>query len=203
MSKEQRNELNLKIILIGDAGVGKSSILLRYKTNEFLDIYNATIGIDNIFKDIVVDGINIRLQVLDTAGQERYHSIIPSYIRKANGIFLVFDLTQKSSFEHLDYWMDFIKNEKDVNGKNLIILANKKDLEEIREVNDEDINEFIKKHGYFQKIEISVKNKDEIAQAFDEMIKLLLANIPKEELENIKKEMKLNNNTNKKKRCCK
>ena len=88
MSKEQRNELNLKIILIGDAGVGKSSILLRYKTNEFLDIYNATIGIDNIFKDIVVDGINIRLQVLDTAGQERYHSIIPSYIRKANGIFL-------------------------------------------------------------------------------------------------------------------
>ena len=75
MSKEQRNELNLKIILIGDAGVGKSSILLRYKTNEFLDnyikyyfvltiilfgnynIYNATIGIDNIFKDIVVDGI--------------------------------------------------------------------------------------------------------------------------------------------------
>ena len=58
MSKEQRNELNLKIILIGDAGVGKSSILLRYKTNEFLDIYNATIGIDNIFKDIVVDGIN-------------------------------------------------------------------------------------------------------------------------------------------------
>lgn len=125
MSKEQRNELNLKIILIGDAGVGKSSILLRYKTNEFLDIYNATIGIDNIFKDIVVDGINIRLQVLDTAGQERYHSIIPSYIRKANGIFLVFDLTQKSSFEHLDYWMDFIKNEKDVNGKNLIILANK------------------------------------------------------------------------------
>ena len=99
--------------------------------------------------------------------------------------------------------MDFIKNEKDVNGKNLIILANKKDLEEIREVSDEDINEFIKKHWYFQKIEISVKNKDEIAQAFDEMIKLLLANIPKEELEKIKKEMKLIFNTNKKKRCCK
>ena len=202
MSKSQTQELNLKIILIGDASVGKSSIILRYKTNEYLDIYNATIGIDYIFKKIEVDGINIKLQVLDTAGQERYHSIIPSYIRNAHGIFLVFDLSQKSSFENLDYWMNFIKKEKEVNENNLIILGNKNDLDKIREVSEEDIENFIKKYGNFQKFEVSAKNKKKIDNAFNEMIKLILKNIPNEELEN-KRQIKIDNNRNKKKKCCK
>ena len=197
MSKNQ--DLKLKIILVGDSSVGKSSILLKYDSNTFLDIYNATIGMDFIYKDVQVDGIKIKLQVMDTAGQEKYRSMIPSYFKGVDGIFLVFDLSQRSSFDSLDNWIKIIGNYFNITPNNLILLGNKSDLSEIRAVDKEEIDTFKDKNKNIEYREISTKNKEEVDSVFEDLVKLILKDKP--ELNNIKGS-KLNNQTTRKKKFC-
>ena len=113
-----KNYIIKKIILIGDAGVGKSSLFLKYDSNKFLDNYNSTIGIDYIFKNIEKEKYNLRLQIYDTAGQERYRSLIPNYIKNSDGIFLIFDLTKKQTFDSLEKWLGLIKEQKEIDKNN-------------------------------------------------------------------------------------
>ena len=197
MSKNQY--LKLKIILVGDSSVGKSSILLKYDSNTFLDIYNATIGMDFIYKDVQVDGIKIKLQVMDTAGQEKYRSMIPSYFKGVDGIFLVFDLSQRSSFDSLDNWIKIIGNYFNITPNNLILLGNKSDLSEIRAVDKEEIDTFKDKNKNIEYREISTKNKEEVDSVFEDLVKLILKDKP--ELNSIKGS-KLNNQTTRKKKFC-
>ena len=197
MSKNQ--DLKLKIILVGDSSVGKSSILLKYDSNTFLDIYNATIGMDFIYKDVQVDGIKIKLQVMDTAGQEKYRSMIPSYFKGVDGIFLVFDLSQRSSFDSLDNWIKIIGNYFNITPNNLILLGNKSDLSEIRAVDKEEIDTFKDKNKNIEYREISTKNKEEVDSVFEDLVKLILKDKP--EL-NSKNGSKLNNQTKRKKKFC-
>ena len=197
MSKNQ--DLKLKIILVGDSSVGKSSILLKYDSNTFLDIYNATIGMDFIYKDVQVDGIKIKLQVMDTAGQEKYRSMIPSYFKGVDGIFLVFDLSQRSSFDSLDNWIKIIGNYFNITPNNLILLGNKSDLSEIRAVDKEEIDTFKDKNKNIEYREISTKNKEEVDNVFEDLVKLILKDKP--ELNRIKGS-KLNNQTTRKKKFC-
>ena len=197
MSKNQ--DLKLKIILVGDSSVGKSSILLKYDSNTFLDIYNATIGMDFIYKDVQVDGIKIKLQVMDTAGQEKYRSMIPSYFKGVDGIFLVFDLSQRSSFDSLDNWIKIIGNYFNITPNNLILLGNKSDLSEIRAVDKEEIDIFKDKNKNIEYREISTKNKEEVDNVFEDLVKLILKDKP--ELNSIKGS-KLNNQTTRKKKFC-
>ena len=197
MSKNQ--DLKLKIILVGDSSVGKSSILLKYDSNTFLDIYNATIGMDFIYKDVQVDGIKIKLQVMDTAGQEKYRSMIPSYFKGVDGIFLVFDLSQRSSFDSLDNWIKIIGNYFNITPNNLILLGNKSDLSEIRAVDKEEIDTFKDKNKNIEYREISTKNKEEVDSVFEDLVKLILKDKP--ELNSIKGS-KLNNQTTRKKKFC-
>ena len=197
MSNNQ--DLKLKIILVGDSSVGKSSILLKYDSNTFLDIYNATIGMDFIYKDVQVDGIKIKLQVMDTAGQEKYRSMIPSYFKGVDGIFLVFDLSQRSSFDSLDNWIKIIGNYFNITPNNLILLGNKSDLSEIRAVDKEEIDTFKDKNKNIEYREISTKNKEEVDSVFEDLVKLILKDKP--ELNSIKGS-KLNNQTTRKKKFC-
>ena len=197
MSKNQ--DLKLKIILVGDSSVGKSSILLKYDSNTFLDIYNATIGMDFIYKDVQVDGIKIKLQVMDTAGQEKYRSMIPSYFKGVDGIFLVFDLSQRSSFDSLDNWIKIIGNYFNITPNNLILLGNKSDLSEIRAVDKEEIDTFKDKNKNIEYREITTKNKEEVDNVFEDLVKLILKDKP--ELNSIKGS-KLNNQTTRKKKFC-
>ena len=197
MSKNQ--DLKLKIILVGDSSVGKSSILLKYDSNTFLDIYNATIGMDFIYKDVQVDGIKIKLQVMDTAGQEKYRSMIPSYFKGVDGIFLVFDLSQRSSFDSLDNWIKIIGNYFTITPNNLILLGNKSDLSEIRAVDKEEIDTFKDKNKNIEYREITTKNKEEVDNVFEDLVKLILKDKP--ELNSIKGS-KLNNQTTRKKKFC-
>ena len=195
-----KNYIIKKIILIGDAGVGKSSLFLKYDSNKFLDNYNSTIGIDYIFKNIEKEKFNLRLQIYDTAGQERYRSLIPNYIKNSDGIFLIFDLTKKQTFDSLEKWLGLIKEQKEIDKNNLIILGNKLDLVSNREVTDEDIDLFKDKNN-FQIFTISAKNKENIDECFEAMIDLIVENMNKDE--------KVNNNSKKLKgnrkggNCCK
>ena len=96
-----KNVLNFKIILIGDTSVGKTSLMYKYTKNEFPEQFQSTIGIDTIFKNITYKGFKINVRIYDTAGQEKYRSIIKNYFKGSNGVFVFFDLTNKNSFDNL------------------------------------------------------------------------------------------------------
>ena len=115
-----------KIILVGDQAVGKTSIIARIIDNPFVDNYEASIGIDFCSKIIKHKGSNVKLQIWDTAGQEKFKSLIPSYVRNAAIVLIVFDVNNPDSFEKVQSWVDFIKN---LESCFLVLCGNKIDLE--------------------------------------------------------------------------
>src|SRR3989338_9268801 len=100
----------LKIVLVGDSGVGKSCMLQRYADNMFTESFQTTIGVDFRFKNIIVDGKNIKLQIWDTAGQEKFHALTSAYYRESDGIIMVYDISCRDSFTHMNSWIESAKN---------------------------------------------------------------------------------------------
>ena len=95
-----------KLLLIGDSGVGKSCLLLRFADDTYTESYISTIGVDFKIRTIELDGKTIKLQIWDTAGQERFRTLTSSYYRGCHGIILVFDVNERSSFDNLKQWLD-------------------------------------------------------------------------------------------------
>ena len=126
-------DTKLKILLIGDSGAGKSSILQRFSDDCFAATFITTIGVDFRIKTIDIRGERIKLQIWDTAGQERFHSITRSYYRGAAGIMLVYDITDAKSFDQVDKWLSRIQ-EHAKEGVEKMILGNKCDLEKNRAI---------------------------------------------------------------------
>jgi len=117
----------IKLLLIGDSGVGKSCLLLRFSDDSFTPSFIATIGIDYKIKTIEIDGVKIKLQVWDTAGQERYRTITNAYYRGAMGILLVYDVTNAKSFENIRSWIRNVEQHASEN-VNRILIGNKCDM---------------------------------------------------------------------------
>ena len=158
------NAIRYKIIFVGDAGVGKTTIINRINDNKFQSAYDATIGVDFWPKKINFRGNEITLQIWDTAGQERYRGLIPSYVRNSSIVFIVFDITNRKTFESIPKWIELIKSiEKNI----LVLIGNKDDLEEKREVEEKEGNELAKKNeiAYY---ELSAKkdNNNDIKKIF-------------------------------------
>eukprot|EP00042_Codosiga_hollandica_P048994 m.560130 g.560130 ORF g.560130 m.560130 type:complete len:206 (-) comp57785_c0_seq17:216-833(-) len=126
-------EFLFKVVLIGDSGVGKSSLLFRLVSGDFGDAYRATIGVDFKIRTINSDGALVTLQIWDTAGQERFRSLVSSYFRDAHGIILVFDTTNLRSFWNLQVWLDQVERFAPANVCKLI-LGNKSDCLHARQV---------------------------------------------------------------------
>jgi Ras-related protein Rab-6A len=101
-----------KIIFLGDQGVGKSSILNRFAQDKFEQNYQATIGLDFHSKNVTINNTSVRLLLYDTAGQEKFKSLIPMYIRDANIIIVVYDITSKDSYIHTGHWLNEVKDLK-------------------------------------------------------------------------------------------
>ena len=144
-----------KLILIGDVAVGKTSIINSILGQKFNDEYEPSIGVDFFSKTIKYKGKSIKLQIWDSAGQEKFKSLIPNYIRGASLFILVYDITNKSSFNNLNSWIEFINNYESTN---IIICGNKIDLKDKREVSYEEGEKFSeeKKMDFF---EISAKEE--------------------------------------------
>ena len=126
-----------KIITLGDSQVGKTCLIYRFADNTFIDSYLSTIGIDSKSKVVELDkDRKIKLIVYDTAGQERFKSLSANYIKKADGILIVYDVTNKQSFINVENW---IKSAKEDMNKNIPIylIGNKSDLEEERQISEE------------------------------------------------------------------
>ena len=162
----------LKILTLGDTTVGKSSIVLRYSDDKFNESNTlATIGIDFKIKQVYRGGELIKVSIYDTAGQERFQNIIKHYYRGANGVLLTYDITNRSSFEKLDFWLQDLKeNSDDIEDLYICLIGNKIDIEDKREVMSEEANKYAKDNNmpYF---EVSAKTGEGIKKLFDDVIK--------------------------------
>ena len=166
MASDQNNkyEYIFKLILIGNSGVGKSSILQRYIQKVFQESFASTIGVDFFMKSINLGDKSIKLQLWDTAGTEKFRSITTGYYRGADAAFVVFDLSSKSSFKNLNEWIEtYYKYSNPDVEKNVVLIGNKSDLVDKREVTKEEIEKFIKDNNisYFETSAKDGKNIDE------------------------------------------
>eukprot|EP01029_Cantina_marsupialis_P016772 TRINITY_DN3754_c0_g1_i1.p1 TRINITY_DN3754_c0_g1~~TRINITY_DN3754_c0_g1_i1.p1 ORF type:complete len:199 (-),score=37.60 TRINITY_DN3754_c0_g1_i1:30-626(-) len=130
-------DMQIKLLMIGDSGVGKTCLLLRYASDTFVPTFITTIGIDFKIKNINLDGKKVKLQIWDTAGQERFKTITTSYFKGAQGIMLVYDVTDRQSFENVRRWKEQIQQHADKN-VNCILVGNKVDNKERRVVSTEE-----------------------------------------------------------------
>ncbi|KII60998.1 Ras-related protein Rab-1B [Thelohanellus kitauei] len=162
----------LKMIMIGDSSVGKTCILKRECDDSFQEEFIATIGIDFKIRFFQIDDMVLKLQIWDTAGQERFKSITTSYYRMAMGIFIVFDLSRRESFEHLDFWMNLIDENADPESVKMLV-GNKSDLNETREVTNAEGQAFAKRYG-LEYVEISAKTGQNVNELFLMMSENLL-----------------------------
>lgn len=175
----ENDEVILKLLILGDMSVGKTTLLLKYVDNYTPDIYISTFGVDYKIKNIVYNNIKITLQIWDTAGEERYRVITKSFVKGADGVIYMYDITQKDSFINIKKWIE--ETEAQSLNAQKIIVGNKIDLEENREVTEE-MKEKLKKELNVDIIEISAKQGINIDQAFDKLVKKILGDMKKEEI---------------------
>ena len=191
-SKPSDYEYIFKLILIGNSGVGKSSIIQRFMKNTFEESYKCTIGVDFLMKTLKINGKTVKLQLWDTAGQEKYKSMVASYYRGANVALVVFDITNHTSFENLPLWIEnYYKNGPEQ--KNIILIGNKKDMEESRKVTRQEAELFSETNNmmYF---ETSAKEGDNIEYVFNYAAEKLMEFYGTQNENNLKMQM---NDTNK------
>ena len=170
MSETKQKELLYKILLLGDSSVGKTCFLMRYADNTFQEIHMSTIGLDYKLKNVQIDdGKIVKIQIWDTAGQDRFRSITKNYYKGAHGIILLYDVTSRKTFENVKNWVAQIKEE--VSDKvTIILVGNKIDDKQNRKVTTEEGEEMAKECG-LNFFETSAKSGINIDTTFNELVK--------------------------------
>ncbi|KAG8235471.1 hypothetical protein J437_LFUL014101 [Ladona fulva] len=153
-----------KLLLIGDSGVGKSCLLLRFADDTYTESYISTIGVDFKIRTVDLDGKTIKLQIWDTAGQERFRTITSSYYRGAQGIIIVFDCTDQESFTNVKNWLEEIDRYA-CDSVNKLLVGNKCDLTQKRVVSYAQAKEYADQLG-LPFLETSAKSSTNVEQAF-------------------------------------
>ena len=163
----------VKVLLVGDSGVGKSSLLARFISDSF-DEQGPTVGVDFKLKHVDVDGTRLKLTVWDTAGQERFRTLTSSYYRGAHGVVFVYDVTSRESFENArETWRKEVEMYGTIANSVKIVIGNKIDREDERTVARKEGVAFAKEYGCLF-LECSAKTKVRVAEAFDELVKGIL-----------------------------
>jgi len=153
-----------KVVLVGNSGVGKSKLLARFTKEEFVQDSKATIGIEFAHKDIHIQNQLIRAQIWDTGGQERYRSITAVYYRDAVGALLVYDVSNRKSFNDLDHWLKEVRTATGEETR-VLVIGNKSDLASTREVSLEEAARYAETNG-LKVIETSAKDSSNVQEAF-------------------------------------
>lgn len=166
--------LMIKLLLIGDSGAGKTALLMRHCSNTFSASRISTIGIDFRIKKMEIDGENIMLQIWDTAGQERFRTITQSYYRGANAILMVYDITDRQTFEGIKYWSSDISLKSD-EAYIKILVGNKADLENFRMVSFEEGEKLANENGMIF-FETSAKEGTGVNEMFTKVAKMVYKN---------------------------
>lgn len=187
-----------KIIIIGDTSVGKSSIMQQYVNNFFIGEYISTIGVDFLIKNLIIDNKKIKLQIWDTAGQEKFRSITKTYYRNVDAVILMYDITNLESFNHISNWINEINKFIDKYIP-IIIIGNKNDLEKKRMISFNEGLILAKKYNALFD-ETSAKDYNSIDNAIIKIIKSIKNNNIKNI--NLNNQINLNNNIKKKCKIC-
>jgi len=164
-----------QLLIIGDSTVGKTSILSRFANGTFNSNYLATVGLDNFTKDETIDDKNVRIKIWDTAGQERYKALTKGFFRNAEGIMIVYDVTNQESFENLKNWIQSIKDNMGndfLERIPVVIIGNKIDSDE-REIKTEDAESFCKQQNY-PYFETSAKTGENIDSTIRFLVKKVI-----------------------------
>ena len=163
-----------KLLLLGESNVGKTSIILRYIEDKFEESNISTCGIDLKCKYVSCDNKKIKLNIWDTAGQERFKGLTKNYFRGAHGFVLVYDITNKLSFDKLKVWIKDAKEKiEDENSYKLAVVGNKKDCENKREVDYKTLKEFAEANNIIFS-EVSAKTGEGIDKLFNDFVHELL-----------------------------
>ncbi|XP_042379327.1 ras-related protein Rab11D-like [Zingiber officinale] len=157
-----------KVVLVGDSAVGKSQILARFARNEFALDSKATIGVEFQTRTLVIQHKSVKTQIWDTAGQERYRAVTSAYYRGAVGALLVYDITRRQSFDHIPRWLEELRSHSDRNVV-IMLVGNKSDLEDQRDVTKDEALEFAQKENLFF-LETSALKATNIENAFQTVL---------------------------------
>ena len=208
-------DLIFKVVIVGDSGVGKTNLISRYLKNQFKQDSKATVGVEFGEKTLTFNNLKIKAQIWDTAGQERFRAITNMYYKGSKGALIVFDLTSKATFINAEKWLNEIRKTADPN-INLILIGNKSDLKDKREIKVEEGEEKSREFGIAY-METSALNADNVDNAFNYIIEETSKRMKKEldeeeeeediQIENKGVNINLNNNKNdvnkkEKKNCC-
>ena len=179
MNSEQEAQIVLKLLLLGDSSVGKTSILLKYISNKFDESSISTVGVDYMDKIIDYNKFKIKLQIWDTSGEEKFRTITKNFYRNADGLLVVFDLTKKESYDHIKSWINEAKENNDK--LKTILIGNKLDLKDERIVTIDVAKQFAEKNN-LKYIETSAKDGTNINESFQAIIDLLFDGKSSEEI---------------------
>ena len=170
--KEKKLDISFKIIIIGDCGVGKSSLSLRATKNEFIESYKATIAFEFYIFNIKINNLNINLQIWDTCGQEEYRSLITSFYKNSSLAIIVYAIDNIISFNNVDSWIKDLKQYSNPNIK-IILIGNKNDLNDKRQIEFEKGNQFAKDYNFDLFFETSAKSGLNVQNVLIDAAKIL------------------------------
>jgi len=162
--KQKSSDETIKILMLGESGVGKSSILTRFTDDKFSTNFLTTLGVEYKHKTIMINDKKVMTQVWDTAGQEKFRTITPVYYRKVDGVVMVYDITDRNSFESINYWMKNLKDNADSNIR-VILIGNKFDLADKRAVTKEEGDKLADSYG-IKFMEASAKSRHNVNELF-------------------------------------
>ena len=169
---EEDFDEKIKVMLIGDSSVGKTSLLKKYTKNEFSHSYITTIGIDFQIKYLNISNKKIKLQIWDTAGEERYRIVAKNYFNSTDGFIIVYDITKRESFDNINNWIEQIRDNAPNYSKS-VLFGNKNDLQDKREVDYEEGEELANKYN-FKFFETSAKDGININKGFENLARIIL-----------------------------
>lgn len=167
----------IKIVLLGEANVGKTSLLYRWIENKFRENYKSTLGVNLLKKDMNIKGYGeVSAQIWDLGGQESFRSLRRLYLEGANGALLLYDVTSKESYEKLNEWIQSFKEDRE--NEPIILIGNKSDLKDKIKIKDKDANEFARKNK-MDIIITSAKTGENVEKSFIELTTKILKKISK------------------------
>ena len=215
MISDEELDFIFKVVFLGDSSVGKSNIISKYKLNEFNRNSKSTVGVEFYSKIITQNNKNIKIQIWDTAGQERFKSITKSYYKGAKGAIIVYDITRRATFENVQEWVKDTKTMGDNTHLVLMLVGNKCDLVNERQVSTEEGKKEAEMNG-MAFMETSALDGTNITEAFELMAKLItekqmsIGNLGlrdespenKGDISNKAKTIEVNSKAGEKEKCC-
>eukprot|EP00406_Dinophysis_acuminata_P007877 CAMPEP_0179232438 /NCGR_PEP_ID=MMETSP0797-20121207/11859_1 /TAXON_ID=47934 /ORGANISM="Dinophysis acuminata, Strain DAEP01" /LENGTH=293 /DNA_ID=CAMNT_0020939557 /DNA_START=79 /DNA_END=958 /DNA_ORIENTATION=+ len=191
-----RNKVLMKVIILGDSGVGKTSLMNQYVNKKFTNQYKATIGADFLTKEVVVDNKTVSLQIWDTAGQERFQSLGVAFYRGADCCILVYDITAPKTYESVESWREeFLlqAGPRDPDKFPFVVIGNKADLEQNRKVASSRVAQWCQSKNNIPHYETSAATATNVDAAFADIVRKALSQEKVEEQIYLPETLTLNN----------